>query len=262
MLAQDSEYQHGFIDESFFTDPTRPLLRHTALSLDGALPVDQLVIPLSGSVQNYMYRDGSTSLVANARSSFTVADALVSQGLQYQRNTIGSGPASQLLEGNLSLSTFAAYEWQLRGTFDYAVLPSLRANAFAVTADKNFSPDLSLHLGMGQSLGSTAQTTFQSAGTYRSPLGDLSLQASYTPQTRIWNIGLQLAFGVVFDPIAGHYGLTRSGVGTQGSAAFQAFVDRNGDGVFDAGDEPVPKVVVDGGERSETTDTQGQALLT
>ena len=262
MLAQDSEYQHGFIDESFFTDPTKPLLRHSSLSLDGALPVHQLVIPLSASVQNYMYRDGSTSLVANGRTSWTMADMLISDGLQYQRNTTGNGAASQVLEGNFSLSSFAAYEWQLRGTFDYGVLPTWRANAFAVTADRIFSPELSLHLGVGQSLGSMAQTTFQTGGTYRSPLGDLSLQGSYTPQTNIWNIGVQLAFGVVFDPIAGHYGLTRSGVGTQGSAAFQAFVDRNGNGVFDAGDEPVPKVVVDGGERSETTDTQGQALLT
>jgi hypothetical protein len=73
---------------------------------------------------------------------------------------------------------------------------------------------------------------------------------------------VQLTFGLVYDPFAHGYGLTRPGPATQGSVAFQSFIDRNGDGLFSPGDEPVPNVTVQGGEKTVTTDANGQALTT
>lgn len=262
LVAQDAEYRSGFVDENYLNDPTKLLVRHSSLSLDGALPVHQLVIPLSGSLQRDLFKDGSTSLVGSSRTSWTVANVLLSGGLDYQRTTTSEGVASQQLLGNISASSFAAYKWQLRGSLDYAVVPKFVPGSFSFTADREITPALAVHLGLGQALSTPKQTTFQGGGTWRTRFGDLSLSGNYTLQTKTWSIGLQLSFGILFDPIAGRYGLTRSGPASEGSVAFQAFVDRNGTGVFGPGDDPVPKVAVEGGEKKAVTGANGQVLVT
>jgi len=261
LVAQDSEYRGGFVDENYAATDTLPVVRHSSLTLDGALPVHQLVIPLSGSVQYNQYSDGSTSLTGSSRTSWTVFNVLASGGVDYQRSTTSGGVASEQLLGNISASSFAAFKWQLRGSLDYAVLPKFAPGDFAFTADRNITPSLAIHLGVGQDLDTTKESTFQGAGTWRTRFGDLSLSGNYTFQTKAWSLGLQLSFGLIFDPIAGHYALTRSGPASEGSVAFQAFVDRNGDGVFDAGDEPVSKVSVEGGEKKAVTGDNGQVLI-
>ena len=262
LVANDSEYHHGFIDENYLTDPTKPLTRHTSISLDGALPFHQLVIPLSASVQQDTYSNGDSNLVASTRTSWTVANILLSSGLDFQRTTSATAPPVEQLLGALSASTFAAFKWQLRGSLDYAVLPKFNLGSFAFTADRDLSKQFSVHLGLGQSLSSPRATTFQGGSTWKTRFGDLSLTGNYTVQNKTWSVGLQFQFGLLFDPINGRYGLTRSGPATEGSVAFQAFVDHDGDGKFDAGDEPVPKVMVDGGEKKVTTGANGQVLIT
>ena len=73
---------------------------------------------------------------------------------------------------------------------------------------------------------------------------------------------MSFAFGLVFDPYAQRYVATRPGVASGGNVAFQAYMDTNGNGVYDEGDKPVAGVAVDGGERKGTTDAQGRAFVT
>jgi hypothetical protein len=56
--------------------------------------------------------------------------------------------------------------------------------------------------------------------------------------------------------------MTRPGPASGGSVLFEAFLDRNGNGIFDAGDDPVPNVTVEGAERKAVTGPNGRAFIT
>ena len=262
LVAHDSEYFGGFVDENYLTDFTRLQRRHTELSLDDSVPIGDFTLPLSGRLQADQYTDGSMTLLGSGRTSTNVGTILVSSGFDYQRTTATGGIVTQQLLGTLSASSFADFEWQLRGSVDYALLPTPSVAAFSATADRTLNEWFDLHLGLGEALQSPKETTFQGGVTFRTSMGDLSVAGSYGLPTQTWSVGVQLTFGLVFDPFSRGYGLTRPGPATQGSVAFQSFIDRDGDGKFSPGDEPVPNVSVQGGEKTVVTDANGQALTT
>jgi hypothetical protein len=263
IVGRHSEYRGGFIDETYPTgDLDNSLRSHTDLSLDGTVMLGKRAVPLSSSLQHNIYTNGATNLLVSSRASATVANVLVSGGLDYERARDAAIGVRQRLQGVFSASKFANYTWQLRGTLNYSLMPTLQLDSLSLTADRELSERVSLRLGVGQGLGTSRATNLQAGAVYRTRFGDLSLSSDYTPQSSDWRIGLRFAFGLVYDPNARRYGFSRPGVATGGSVAFQAFVDRDGDGVFKTGDEPTPKVVVDVGEKKIVTDANGRAFAT
>jgi hypothetical protein len=263
VVGRHSIYSGGFIDEAYPAgDLTRQLKRHSELSVDGSLAFKDKILPLSGRLQHDLFTNGATNLLASSRASTTVANVLVSGGLDYERTHDTSAGLQQRLAGVFSASKFAGYTWQLRGALDYTLLPTPQLGSFSFTADRDLSEALAVRFGLGQSLGDSKTTSIQAGAIYRTRYGDLSLSGDYTTPTNDWRIGLQFAFGLVFDPTNRRYGLSRPGPATGGNVAFQAFVDRNGDGVFDTGDEPVTKVAVDGGEKKAVTGPDGRVFVT
>ncbi len=262
LVGRHSEYGGGFIDEAFPNDASHVLRRHSELSVDGAMSLRAHILPLSARLQRDEYTSGGNNLTASGRASGTVANVLVSGGLDYERIHDVDVAVQQRLLGVFSASKFAGYKWQLRGSLDYALMPKLKLNSANFTADRDISERLAVRFGVGQSLSSSKVTSVQAGAIYRTRYGDLSLSGDYTTPTKEWRLGLQFAFGLVFDPNSRRYGLTRPGPATGGNVAFQAFVDHNGDGVFNAGDEAMPKVAVDGGEKKVTTGADGRAFVT
>src|SRR6185503_12250979 len=90
--------------------------------------------------------------------------------------------------------------------------------------------------------------------------GDLALTGQYDTHQNTWRFGAQMNFGLGYEPGEG-YRLTRSGPGSGGSVLFHAFLDANGNGVFDAGERPMPGVVLEGGELRTRTNADGRAYL-
>jgi len=262
VVARHAEYRGGFVDEAGGSDVTSPLLRHSEFRIDANVGVGGSVLPVSAQMQRNEFLTGAVNLTGGLRTSATIADLLVSGGFDYQRASSPNGPAIDGLRGNLAASTFAGYQWQLRGTLDYELLPSPRLDALSITADRAISEQLSVRLALGQSLNGDKQTSVSGNATYHSRFGDLSLDGAFTAPAGTWRVGLQLAAGLVFNPALGRYTLTRPGPASGASVAFEAFVDRNGDGVFDEGDEPTPKVSVNGGARRIATGPDGRAFVT
>lgn len=262
-VARHAEYRGGFIDEgSPSSDQTLTLLRHSELSIDGSAELGGALIPLSTRVQRDQFNDGSSTVVATLRASGTVSNLLLSSGFDYQRVTDKDSDVRSTVTGALSASKFAGYKWQLRGSLDYDVAPSLKLGSLAFTADRDIAEKLAVRFGVGQSLRGSKDTSLQTGAIYRTRYGDLSLSGDYSAPSNDWSISLQFAFGLVFDPNTRRYGLTRSGPASGGSVAFRAFVDRDADGRFGPGDEPTPRVTLDGGEKQAVTGPDGQVLAT
>ena len=263
IIGRHAEYRGGFVDEA---NPTasagRPILRHSELSVDTALRPGGQAIPLSMRAQREVYEDGAVAVLAAARSSGTFGPVLLSGGLDYRRDTGPDATVSEGLTGVLAASTFAAYRWQLRGALDYEVEPDARLQALTLTADRALTETMAVRFGIGHGFGEGGTTTLQAGANWRLRHGDLALSGDYTAEDGEWRLGVQYAFGLVFDPFARRYAVTRPGPAGGGSVAFQSFIDANGNGVFDPGEAPVEGVRVSGGEAPATTTLNGRAFVT
>jgi hypothetical protein len=186
----------------------------------------------------------------------------MSGGLDYRRDDTPGVAGQNRLTGVFAVSTYAAYKWQLRGTLDYDVMPEARASALTLTADRALTERTALRFGLGRTFGDDPTTSLQAGAIFRLPHGDLAISGDYSTPGDDWRIGLQLAFGLAFNPIAQHYEITRPGPASGGSVALQSFIDRNGNGLYEPGEPPVSGLVVSGGEKPVTTTINGQAFVT
>lgn len=263
-IVRHAEYRGGFIDEELpIGGEGRELERHSEATMDFSVGVAGLTVPLSVRAQRDAFADGRTQVVGGARLSTTTSSLLLSAGFDYSLTSIPSQPSLDRLTGTLAASTFSGTTWQLRGTLDYDVLPGFKARAVAVTADREISKYMALRVGAGRAFIGDRDTTVQAASIFHLPFADLSISGDYTAPRNDYRIGLQMAFGLAFDPFRRRYAMTRPGAGAGGNAALQAFIDRDADDRYDpAIDEPVPNIVVTSGANESTTDSQGRALVT
>jgi hypothetical protein len=256
------EFINGFTDETGpDIDLTRSVRRRSEASFDGNIQLAGRVIPLSFRMLRSELSDGTQDYTGSARASTSAVGILFSAGMEYQR-TIGQSLSTQQLSGFFAGSTFRSYKWQIRSTLDYDILPELKARALAITADRDLSPTASIRFGIGQSLEDFNSLNLTASSIFKLGFGDLALTGEYNNADQSWRALAQLNFGLTFNPDARRYQVTRPGPASGGSVLFEAFLDKNGNGIFDAGDEPVPGVTVEGGERKATTGPGGRAFIT
>jgi hypothetical protein len=262
IIGRHAEYSGGFVDEA---NPAiqlgKPLTRHSEVTIDTSLRPGGRSIPLSMRASRDSYEDGGEALLAAARASTTFGTVLVSGGLDYRRDD-NLLSVNRRLTGVLAASTFAAYRWQLRGALDYEVEPEARFSALTLTADRALTERMAVRFGLGHSFGEEETTSLQAAANFKLPYGDLAISGDYVTPDADWRVGIQFAFGLVHDPFARRYTMTRPGPASGGNVAFQAFIDRNGNGLFDPGEEPVSGVSVSGAEHPVTTTMNGRAFIT
>ncbi|MCA3580310.1 MAG: hypothetical protein IOD08_23845, partial [Bradyrhizobium sp.] len=241
----------------------RALLRYTELSTDIIIPQGTNgQIPISVRGQREQYADGSRSISGGVRTSLSIGSVATSASLDFVRTTSPLTPTTETMIGNVNVSTFAAFQWQLRGSFDYDLLPKVVARAISVTADRDVTDGTALRFGFGQQFTGDKQSTIQAGAIRRFRFADVSIVADYSRPGNDWRIGLNVGFSFLYDPVRGRYRMTRPGAASGGNLAVRSFVDRDGDGRFSDGDEPVKGVSIAGGLSTETTDASGSALVT
>ena len=263
-LAEHFEYRGGFVDENqTFGDADRPLARHSNVTLDFSLPkIGGKVIPISFRGARDGYAGGGSNWMLGGRASTTLSNVLISTGLDYQRHSAPGVPTQTQLGGVVAASTFLDYKWQLRGALDYDLKSSKRLRSLSLTADRSISDQAAVRFGFGHSFQRPRATSVQAGANMRFRFGDVSLNGEYSVPGRQWSLGLRFAFGIGFDPGSRAYRMTAPGPASGGSASFRAFIDSNGNGLFDKGETAVPKVVVEGGEQRAVTDARGRAFVT
>lgn len=264
LTLDDTEYRGGFVDETIsILSPDRQLLRHSALSVDFALPpIGGRRIPLTLRGARDEFVDGGERWVASARTSASVFNTLVSSGFDYQRTTGENGKADEQLVGNITASKFLDFKWQLRSAIDFNLLPTSELRAVSFTADRNLSDRFSFRLGVGHAFSENPETSAQVGGVYRLPFGELTFAGDFGLHNRDWGLSMRFAFGSLFNPASQRYVMTSPGAASSGSAVVKAYVDHDGDGRFGPGDEPTKGVVVQGGQTDVATNTSGTALIT
>lgn len=261
-VARHVEYGGDYADETNLSwDMARPMERYSNLNFDLSVPMGKTRVPFSGYLERAQFVDGGTTFRARGRATLTVAQTLVALGADYTRRTAPDSHDEQLT-GTVAASRFIDYKWQLRATADYQVKPTARLQALGVTADRTLNDRYRLRLGVSRSFDATHDLSLQAGVTARLPFAEATVGGNYSTGSKTWRVGLQLNFGLAFDPAKGRYRATPPGPASGASAAVDAFVDANANGQRDPGEEPVPGITIQGGGRQVTTDADGHAFIT
>jgi hypothetical protein len=262
-VLRHAEYGGGLIDEvNPAADPDRPLDRRTELTVDQNIAIAGHLVPISLRALRDVYSDGGEALIGSARGSSAIGAVLFSTGLEYERDTLINGSRDERLRGYLAASTFRNYRWQIRANIDYDIIPTYRARLLTVTADRTLSDIWTIRLAASQRLDAPRGSEFIAGSITRTRFGDLALTGEYDTADDSWRLGMQLNFGLGYNPMTQRYEMTRSGPGSGGAVLFHAFIDENGDGRFEPGERPVRNLTLEGGERLMRTDADGQAYIT
>lgn len=261
-VLRHGEFRGGFIDENGpGVDLLTSVQRRSEVSFDGNLQVFGRVVPLSLRVLRSELVNGTVDLTGSTRASGTAAGVLFSAGMEYQ-NLRSPSFSSQRLSGFFAGSTFRSYTWQLRSTIDFDIVPELKLRQLAITADRDLNEWTSIRFGLGQSLEDFNSFNLTASSIFKLRFADLLLTGEYSNADQGWRVGAQLNFGLSFNPAERRYVMTRPGPAAGGSVLFEAFLDRNGNGIFDGDDTPVPNVTLEGAERKAVTGPNGRAFVT
>jgi hypothetical protein len=206
---------------------------------------------------------GGGSLVgAGLQVSKPIGRYLASSSLDYQSVRDSLGLSTHQLRGLLELTALVRSSWQLRGGAAYTASPRQRLDSVFLTADRNLGDRTAVRLSLSQSFGHAASTTIAAANTWRLKKADISFTAGYDTYYKDLRIGFNVSTSFGYDPMRRRYGLVGAGAANGGEMEVQAFVDANGDGRRDAGEEGVPNILVQGGRRPALTDADGVAMIT
>jgi len=260
-VLRHSEYRGGLLDENNAeADLERPLLRRTELDLDRNIQFGAQPIPISVRALRDAYADGGVNWITQVRGSASLGPLLYSTGFEYDHDLLVTGQVSDFLKGFVGVSTFRKYQWQVRATLDYVAVPDFRLSSLEILADRSINDTWALRLGLTGELDTPKDFLLLAGTTTKTKFGDLALTGQYDTRQGTWRLGAQMNFGIGYNPEKG-YQLTRSGPGSGGSVSFHAFIDSNGNGVYDAGEKPVANVSLEGGSLKAKTDADGRAYL-
>lgn len=257
------EYGGGFLDEVHSLDAAA-LTRASELDFNTTVVLggdaDGLFLPLTARLRRAEYADGRTSTSAGLRGSARLAGLMVSNTLDFMRNTATGGIGFSQVVGNFDLATFNRSDTQLRGSLGYRVLPDPGITQVAANVVHRLD-DATVLSGTGSysleaddfSLGLSAARQFDRF--------TLALDGQYSFRQKSYASALRLGFSLGRDPLRRRLFIDHPGQAGSGAVALRAFHDRDGDGRWSDGDLALPEVDFAVFNNTATTDANGMARL-
>jgi hypothetical protein len=261
LVGRHSEYAGEFIDETRQLGfGGAALTRSSDLRMDAELPLARgFTLPVSFDLRRLQREDETDLFTAEMRTSAPLDRYYLSGTLSYQNEKAG-GSRLERLVGGLDVATLVAARAQLRGGLNYELTPDARlSNAYA-NLDYRINERQTLRLGVTRSMGEQESTTVQASGHYRAPRFDVAVTAAYETDRGDWQVGVQLGFGLAFDPFERRYRSVQPGVAGGGSVALNAFIDASGDGLNQPDEAPVRNVILETPTGAAVTGVDGQLL--
>lgn len=261
LVGRHSEYAGAFVDETrqFGLTDTVSLRRATDLRADAQIRLGATALPLSMDLRRIERTDETDLFTADIRTSAPIDRYYVSTSLSYENEGLIDGRRDRLV-GATDIATLIAARAQLRGGLSYEIGPNAGVDTAYANIDVPIRDIGAVRLGVVRALRNNDATTVQASALYRARQFDVSLTTAYETLNQEWTVGLQFGFGLSFDPFERRYRVTRPGVSSGGSAALDAFIDADGDGLRDPDEAAVRNVVLEAPSGAAITGIDGRVL--
>lgn len=228
--------------------------------LDGVVPLWQgRRLPFSFTGAHEKRESGASSLELTNRLSLALGRLSMSNNIQWRRNKSVAGTTTAA-NGNFLVGgrVFGA---GIRGDLAYTVEPGSEIVSAAATAEWLFGAGYSTRAGIAHGFADNISSV--SAGVSRRfDVLSLGLNGSYASDDST-TVLLTLSLAAGRNPHNGDWSLRAEDMAGKGAAAARVFLDKDLDGRFSEGDEPIEGAVFEVGTSpvAEKSDENGIALL-
>jgi hypothetical protein len=212
-------------------------------------------MPVTLEVQRDRLQSGSSIFGANALISRSVGEMSLSNLLH-----LSSASGTRSLDGALQVASDVG-RLHLRGQVNYDLKPGSRLSALALSSDSMLAAGYLLNVSAARTFAkgeSRLNTSInKSMGSYA-----VALSAGFSNRGES-QVGIQLFSSFGRDPRKSQWIFDALPMTESGAVSARVFVDRNGNGVMDAGEQPIADAgfVVNGAQYGARTDADGIAYL-
>jgi len=248
--------RQGLFDAEQFSTLAGGVRQQQALSMTGNWRLAGLPLSFAMDALRNAFDTGPDSYTLALRGSTVLKGTALSNSLRWQRQG-----GESTLDGVLQLSRRMA-GIGMSGQLLYALEPEARVQALALSADYQLGAGYQINAGALHALDSNLSVV--SAGVSRN-FGSfgLAVSGSYSSQREV-ALGMQLFIALDRDPRSGAWSMEGQPLAGTGAVSARAFVDRNGNGIRDEGEELIPNagfILNNGGRHQRLTNEEGTALL-
>ncbi|ABE47167.1 hypothetical protein Bpro_5310 (plasmid) [Polaromonas sp. JS666] len=233
-----------------------PVRSRDRLRFDGLLLSKSLGdFPFTLELQHDRLQSGVKVLDARALLSTSVALATLSNSLH-----LSSSEGARAVDGTFQISGNVGM-FRLGGQVNYLLRPEAKLSALALLADRSLGPGYLLNVGatytVQDSVLRLTTSLTKSLGSYA-----VALTAGYSSR-REFNIGVQVFTGIARDPRRSRWIFDAVPMAESGAVSARVFIDSNGNGIMDPGEQPVKNVgfLVNSSNYSVRTDDAGIAYV-
>ncbi len=227
-----------------------------------AAPIPALLFPVSFQLRRDTLVSQRQLLDAQLRLAYFRQGTALSNQLRWQ-----SQPGQRAVDGIFSLSRRVA-GYGLSGQLQYTVLPRRALSSVSLNADTSLGAGALATAGVTRDLGGAGGYRVsagynRSIGAGRLALGASAFYSSRGDAAKGVGVGLRLFTAAGFEPRQGSWHASAQPMAAAGAAAVRVYLDRNGNGVFDAGDTPIEQaaLLINGARQPVRTGPDGIALL-
>jgi hypothetical protein len=245
-----------FVSEIYNQHPSTLRLRDR-VSLAGTLVTSRLpAIAVAIDATHERSASGARQFGLSHRLSSTIDGTALAHSLRWTRSD-----GHQTLLGSMQASR-RMLDIGLNAQVEYALLARPALHSIGLGADRMLEGGWRVHAGL-QHLGASGATALNAGLAKNLGSYGLALVGSATSQ-REFSLSLQVFVALGRNPQSGNWNVEAQPMASTGAVLAQAFLDRNGNGVRDAGEPAVPNaafILNSGGRHPVRTDAQGQVLI-
>jgi hypothetical protein len=192
------EYSGGFRDE-IRVNTRDPLRRATELDFNGNIKLSRQAIPIAARIRHAEFANGRSDTNAILRSSYRLPGVVVSNTMEYSRNTSPDGTGFSQLIGNFDLATFKRSRVQMRASVGYSLLqgPEITNGSVQIAYQVDDRTSVS---GQAFHAFQTGEFGFGASAVREFDRFTLAIDGNYAFEQKSYSVALRLGLSFGRDP--------------------------------------------------------------
>lgn len=247
----------GLVSDSY-TAFAQPLIRSEHLGVHTAIPASKWTyrMPISLEMNYYQHEDDYTRYELFNRFSMNMFGAYLSHHLKYIGSSLGAGERTGLLLVSRRIGFLG-----LRSEVNYDYVDGFNPREMSFGVDGQLFKNYRYRVGVSKEI---LRDAYEFSVGLNGKFHDqtIRLDASTSTDERV-SVSAAIGMGSAFEPRNKEWAYSSSPVADLGLVSMRTFIDKNQNGEFDFGDEPIKGVGfhINGYPRYEFSDENGVSFL-